>query len=217
MQFKPISERVESAFRDPDGKAFGDRYLDIVLQTWRDVSVALRRTGTALALLIAAFLLLFGAKRSSVSIGPFKVDDLSAVLVLMPALVAHLLYEFVALVIAYATYDQLRLHVVRHLHPAIEHNDLESAIAPGSLSFWGQDPWRLLRRRPPALKPIENGITAAILIAIVLGCAAFVVDAYVRLPARPHVNGVELALSGLFAAFSLARLVLLVVDWWRTA
>src|SRR3954452_12658902 len=125
MQFKTISERVESAFRDPDAKAFGDRYLDIVLQTWRDVSVALRRTGAALALLIAAFLLLFGAKQGTVSVGPFKVNDLSAVLVLMPALVAHLLYEFVALVVAFNMYDQLRLYVVRHLHPAVERNDLE--------------------------------------------------------------------------------------------
>jgi hypothetical protein len=217
MQFKTISERVENAFCDSDAKAFGDRYLDIVLQTWRDVAVALRRTGIVLALLIAAFLLLFGAQESTISVGPFQIDDLSAVLVLMPALVAHLLYEFVALVIAFNVYDQLRLHVVRHLHPTVESNDLESAIAPGSPSFWGQDSWRLLRTKPPGLlKPIENGITAAILGAIVIGCAGFVVDAYVRLPSRPHVNDVELVLSALFALFALLRMALLVVDRWRT-
>lgn len=167
MAFKALHERVDDAFASEGAQAFGERYLDILLQTWRDVTVSLRRTGSLLAVLIVGFLLLIGAKESAITLGPFKLTDLTAVLVLAPAAVAHLLYEFAALLVAFSTYHDLRLLVVRKLHPSIEDNDLEAAIAPGSVALWGQDSWRILRTRSPGpLARVEDLFSSLILGAI---------------------------------------------------
>jgi hypothetical protein len=208
-----VRERVEAAFADEDEHAFGERYLDHVLERWTGIEAALRRNVLLIVLLVVAFLLLEGGETSEFSLGPFKVTDVSSVLTLVPAVVSFLYYEWAELISARGRYALLRYEVFRKLHPVAHEKQLGAALAPPTISVWGDHPWERLRyrERGRAYFLLEK-CGMVVTVGILLGAIAFPIYAYATLFEDSQTDPMALTLSLVFTLFNLARTAFTIAD-----
>jgi len=214
MSGKAVSTRVIEAFADEREVKFGDQYLAYILDAWKDTEAALRKTAFLLVLFAAAFVLLVNAKQVELSLGPVKLTDVSAVLALIPAVVAFQLYELVTLLGASTVYRNVRTELVGRLYPPLAVSDLADLLAPGTASIWGDEGWRSVRMNEPgrAFKTF-NGLSTFSGVALLLAASGFIVYAYTELIAESDASGWLIGVSLGFAVFSVTRALLSFVDF----
>ncbi len=149
MPVKELHDRVADGFARDETREFADKYLELVLTSWRDVQAAMRRTGVLLVLLMVVFLVLVKAERIDLSVVGIKVTNLSAALSVLPAVVSFLLAEFLLLGTTWAVYRDTFTAVVNKSYEDLSHNDLEVLMAPATTLIWGWSPSMVLRSEEP--------------------------------------------------------------------
>jgi hypothetical protein len=106
MTHLSFQERVDRAFGAGAPDAFADQYLALTLARWGEVQASARRTGIAMAALVAAFLLLTSARNgATIDVGPLKLASAGTILVWIPAVVSFLGLEVVTLQMGCWRYD----------------------------------------------------------------------------------------------------------------
>jgi hypothetical protein len=213
MAYKPLEKRVEAGFAKDGDREFGDQYLELILQTWRELQGALRRTVTGLVLLVVAFFILADADAVEFTLGPVKLTGVGGALVLAPAVASYLVYEHVILITATWRYAALRSAIIQQLHPNLYAEDLESPLMPGFASAWGNEPWRRIREGEPGRlgNALEN-LGPIIGLSLMLGGVGFLGYAYWHLFDEPDVGELAVACSLVFATFNVIRAGLTLFD-----
>ena len=205
VQAMSTRARVEAAFAE-NTHEFGDRYLELLHASWTAIEAALKRTTFLIVSLLAAFLLLQEADSGDFSLGPVAVTDASSVLILVPAVVSVLYYEFVVLLFARDRYWRLQYELIRKLYPSVHDAGLGHALAPPTASVWGANPWQQLRTtgwdRATHLLDNSGFLVAGVL---VLAAIFFPIYAYVWLFADSDANDILVAASLIFGMFNLVR------------
>ena len=94
MKNTPNIKRVVLPFSKTDCQDFAKNYLDKLYSNWKIAADKQGRAMTTILLLILAFELITRAVISEVSLGPFKLTDLSIIHKLLPAFLAYYYFEF---------------------------------------------------------------------------------------------------------------------------
>jgi hypothetical protein len=202
---KTLRDRVEAGFGDRDSAQFAEKYLDLVIATWREISTQLRRTSLLIVVLAVATELLLSADVKEVTFGPLKVSDVSFLTVILPAVVAYLLHDCVTLIDASNRFDALRGEIARKLYRPLWENDLEFFITPGTLNVWGVHAWDSVRLSDtPVRQKIREAMSVLVALALLLGAVVYVVSVFVRLLDSGQGDALLWG-SMAFAAFNLVR------------
>jgi hypothetical protein len=214
MRAMSAATRAETAFAADDADiSFGEKYLELLYANWAQIASTLRRTVTLLVVLVVGFLLLNHTKSAEFTLGPLRLTNIASVLILVPAIVSFLGYEFLALQAAQNRYEEVSQEVVRVLHKPVRDTDLDVLLQPPTASLWGENGWFDVRDSEPGLvsKLLEwSGLTIAYSLLFV--ALAFLVYAYVALYENSHANTVAVTISALFSVFNGLRAALIFVD-----
>ena len=208
MKHIALADRVAAAFDKETADAYGDQYLDAVVQNWREIARAMRRSLLVIVALMAGFFLLQNAKNTEITLGPLKLTNVSAVLTVIPALVAVLGYEVLAGFFAYVLCRDTITALMKVLHPSIHENDLQLLLVPPTTSLIGGvgSSWEDLRNTAPGMEEKVLVVTSTgIFVAIVIGGFAFFGYSYIHLYADRHANMVAVSVSCLAAAVYVVR------------
>jgi hypothetical protein len=211
----PLRERVQRGFDEEMIGAFGQRYLEALLTTWRELMQSLRRSTLLLAALITGFVLLKGAKTGEVALGPLRLTNISEVLTIVPALVSLLAYESVSLICAQALYRNMVGEMVRLMYRRLYDCDLEYLLAPTTVMLFGGGArnWEQLRATKEGFAQGILKVTSGLIIgAITGGALGFLYYAYKYLYADSHTAGLTVSISLAVAALFALRTVALMVD-----
>lgn len=214
QDFKSISVLVEDAFSGDSGsKEFAEKFLDVVLENWRDAASAQRRTITLGVLLAVVFVLLAGTTASVLTLGPLRLSNPREVLPLVPAIVGFLYYEAMLLTVAGNFYGEVMTQMLRHTRPEIYESKLYCALAPATASIWGADWWRNIRRRPPTrLTRVDDRFEGAFGLVYLVAVPGFIVYAYWWLFHHTAVERIAIWASLVFCAVNIFRAILVLVD-----
>lgn len=124
-----LSERLQECFDSAD-HAQTKEYLSTVRDAWRDVSTALTRNAWIIVLLVVAFELADHRAVTTVTIGPFALQNIKYVRLFIPAIVSYLLYEQVLLAARWIETEEVHRYLTRILSPKVEKYDFDAFLAP---------------------------------------------------------------------------------------
>jgi hypothetical protein len=95
IEHNTIQQRVAEAFDHPDTAKI-EKFLDITLSSWKQISDAITRSAAIVFLLMGAFEILIGSSAiKSLTLGPLTFSNTSLLQQFIPALVAYLLLRHV--------------------------------------------------------------------------------------------------------------------------
>lgn len=212
VKVKPLSQRVADGFAAPETRAFGEKYLELVLAGWTEIETALRRTIILIVVLVVAFLLLADAKTTEFDLGPLTLSDVTGVLTLVPAIVSFLYFEFVVLLTAGVRYRRVRDALVENLHPDLYENDLEKMLFPPVTSVLGFNRWRLPTTPGGAIAKTVEILAVGTGLLLFFGALGFLVYAYQDLLANEEADTAAVTVSAVFASFNVVRAFLMLSD-----
>jgi len=209
--YQPLSGRIEAFLAEPTERGWADRYLERLIDNTNVLSERLRRTTALIILLLGAFVVFSGAKTTEVTVGPFKLTNVSAVLTLIPAIVSYLYFEFVITGLARAQARDITNALLAGLYPEFSWNHLVETLDTATLQVFGEE--SRLRAKPPnrASKVIDK-LTDLHAYGLLFGALAFIAYAYVHLFNDPKAKTYVVVASLAFAAVNVARAVLRLVD-----
>lgn len=202
-------ERVAKGFPSTTNPDVSVHYLDAILANRRQVFAQMRRTALLIGALAFGFELMETGRIEEIEVGPVKTADLSAVLKLLPAVIAFLLYEMFTAGYANSRYREIYEAALDHVHGAQVDEGLKHAAGPATLSVFGET--RLMGSFagtgwPTVLMAV---MSLATVLAFLGGILVFEAVAYVRLFDRFGSDDALLWASVAFAALNLARVVTL--------
>jgi hypothetical protein len=209
----PLRERIDSAFDQGDDE-YSRQYLSILIENWREVARAFRRTTMLIAALIIGFVLLEGSKTAQVTIGPLKLENIWTVLTVVPVLIAILNYECVSLFAAFAMYRETTSELVRVIRPSVHDNDLERMLAPPTLSLIGAvgGTWEDVHQSAPSFaRTILTKTSVTMLLVLIVGSIGFLGYTYFQLYTSRHVSPIAVSVSLVLAVLYSIRAVALMV------
>jgi hypothetical protein len=213
VQYKTLDQRIEDGFDETTLRAFGVDYLKLLLDRSSELARGLRRTGTLIIVLAVVFMLLVGAEKGEVTLGPLKLTNLASVLPVFPVVISFLFYELIVLFDGQITYEQVLGHLVRRLYPRLRESELDALLAPATASLWGLETWRDVRSKPPSTAGRAVRILDAIaLIVLFVVSVAFPVYAFFALYDHPHTNAVAVTVAAAITGFNVARAYLVIED-----
>jgi hypothetical protein len=213
MVVKSLASRVRDSFEEDEMRGLADHYLELILSNWRDVQAAMRRTVVLLVVLILGFLVLVRAEGAEVAVVGIKVTDLSAILAVLPAVVSHLLYDFVVLANTRAIFRDTVDALTGLTYPSLHRNELEVLMGPASTMIWGSAAQIQLRTREPGRTfAILRAMSLALLLAVLLVPLLFFGYAYWELFVGDRADLLPAAASLAFTVFSATRAVLTLLD-----
>lgn len=213
MRPMPLKSRVAVAFPEAADDAFGDAFLHLVIERWRDLQVALRRATTLMVVLIAGFLLLASSKHDAgFDLGPLKLTSIAPVLVWAPALISFVGLEVMTLQHGYWRYEAIVKELMARLHPNVAAAELDLAVAPSTVPLWGLPPWERLRTvEADRLSRIRRWVSALVAALMLAAWIVLVTGAYSWLEGR-HPDPTAYWISLAVTALNVARGALLSVD-----
>jgi hypothetical protein len=215
MAGKSVHKSAEEAFDAETKAAFGDTYLQLIYSNWSDSVRTLRRTVLMLVLVVVGFLVLNNAESGAVELGPLRVDNLSAVLTLIPAVASYLLFEVVDLVIADHYYKEAASAPMKMIHPSIYAHDLELFLEPATGFAMGAGPTTSLKPNSSGTLPeLREFCEMIVIAALIFGVLGFVGFAFLDLYGNDHTSTLAVSASLLFSFFNLVRAGLALAIAW---
>jgi hypothetical protein len=124
-----LTERLQQSF-DPADQDQARDYLATMRDAWRDITTAFTRNAWIIVLLIAAFELANHRTVSTITLGPFALNNVKYVRLFIPAVVSYLLYEQVLLLARWIETETVHRFLVHHLSPRIEEHDFDALLTP---------------------------------------------------------------------------------------
>jgi hypothetical protein len=212
---RTLEERIQAAFDPTTGDiAFGEKYLELVYANWCAIASSLRRTSVLIVTLMVAFLSLAHTRNTQFTLGPIRLTNVASVLVLVPAIVSLLTYEFFVLGTARIRYRDAVRALIRLLHPSVWEHGLGLLLEPPTTSLWSEEGVLTLRESDAgvASKLVRlSGI--GLLSALIVAAVSFLVYAYVILYGDAQASTVAVSASLLFAIFNGTRGLLVLIDF----
>jgi hypothetical protein len=173
--FQQVSVLVSLAFSNENEKSFLGEYLKAIQQNLTDVQVQLRRFLGLILLLVVFFELITRATISEVTLGPFKVGDLSLIQRGLPVAIAYCYLEIWWSLIRRNRLGWIQRSIMKHFYKPIYdaglHRDLEP-LGPTIFAF------RLIPKSQERMVKIISTISISLLIDLYL---IFQVYAFFRL------------------------------------
>jgi hypothetical protein len=213
-----IDERVRKAFDSGTLEKFGLRYLEAIIESWREAEQNMRRAVAFAGILVVIFFLLAHAKNAEVTFGPLKLTNVAAVLTLIPTLVAFLGHEFAERNASSERYEAVCGALVNLLAKSIRENDLDNLLAPEVVHPMGRvegRSWQNIQLGGSRAAYAVMDVTKYIGIAVVfLGSIAFLVYAYVYLYGDRHASSAAVSIALAITAVYVIRTVAIL--WYST-
>jgi hypothetical protein len=142
---RSIDQRIRDSFHvpksvvvKPEDKAEAREYSKSVYTIWQSVSGSLSRTVLLVFLLMALFeLLVYQRIPTAISIGTFTLVNVPIIQIVLPTVVAFLLYDGSRLSVRWLRLELVYTELVKIYAPALEQNGLHYLLEPNLPSFWG--------------------------------------------------------------------------------
>jgi hypothetical protein len=166
-----LREHAEALFAKPENKPFVAGYAEALRVNLRDLAASYQRTLLLGVVLMASFELLVRAAISKASIGPFEVSDLSLIRVALPALVAFVYFQLLAIESARVLLEDVHAAVLRAVYPEVAGSYLVGLTTPpapaaqGALVFPLAGIGALARRR--LVRAFDSASTIAVFVLFV--------------------------------------------------
>jgi hypothetical protein len=134
---KSLEQRISDSFYGRQS-AEAKEYSEKVYAAWKDVSATLGRCALLIFLLIAVFeLLVYQSTSAAISIGTFTLVNAPIVQIMLPAIVAFVLYDGYRLSVRWLRLQWAYRKLMEIFAQRQYDNDLDVLIAPGLPSLWG--------------------------------------------------------------------------------
>lgn len=206
MLEKSVREAVEEGFDEETCKAFGDKYLELVYANWSEAVRALRRTVFLLVITAVGFVILEGTHSGQIDLGPIRVDNVWAVLTLIPILTSFLIFEALDLTIADHYYKEAASAAIKSIHPSIHQHRLHFFLEPATGFAIGMGSMASLKPKSPGrLGRARENFEMVTVLGLLFGAIAFIAYAFVSLYESDHTSWVAVSFSLLVSAFNLTR------------
>lgn len=202
---KSLRERAASAFDDQDGEQ-AEKFLDIILASWQQVSDGITRTVVVIFLLGAVFELLVAAKTTSgVTIGPLSLHNTALLQQFIPALVAYLIYDAYNLVNQFMDLAAIYQELLKRFHKRIYDSGLTFYIMPRIRGPWRAfDSYRPLSSESRRVDNFDSAISIILsIIAFFVLPLAFESQAYYLLVEKYGLGAIFVWISATVTAFFL--------------
>lgn len=134
MTSKSIATRIQAAI-DDDTRVFMSRYLELVRENMQQASDKFHSTFLLIIFLMAVFELLNRAAISEVTLGPFKLSDVSLLIKLLPVVIAYYYYLTCTMLAMIGAQRTVIDSVVAIMYGPLYDNDLEYYLYPVSPLF----------------------------------------------------------------------------------
>ena len=194
---RSIKQHAEELFAEAENKPFIDGYSEALRANLRDLSASYQRTLLLGVVLMAAFELIVRAAISKASIGPFEISDLSLIRVAVPALVAFLYFQLLAIESSRALLEDVHAAVLRAAYPDVADSYLVGLTTPPAPAAQGALLFPLDAVGAVARRRLVRAFDSAATFAVFLLFVAFEVYAYAIQVAR---FGLSVLLLVAFAA-----------------
>jgi hypothetical protein len=185
---KDIEERIKVSFSDDDEERLV-KYMDWINSSVVNYVQVVRRSASILLLLVAAFELVVGSQKTTISIGSFSISRDSIALVFLPAIVAFLFLQM-----ALDTCKTLRLYnafsaAFEKWFPKGARNELDLVLDQPQPAYWGAFQADFDKAKMDMLDKREYFTSAVFILVIIIGTLAFEAQAYyVLFPA--HISAI---------------------------
>jgi hypothetical protein len=176
VEYKTIQQRVAEAFDKPDTAKI-EKFLDITLSSWKQISDAITRSAAIIFLLIGAFEILIGSSDvKSLTLGPLTFSNSSLLQQFIPAVVAYLLYDMSSLIAQWRDHGAIYFAILKRFDSRLFKSELPSMVLPVIRGPWSIGPAYTAEQAEDWFTVIMR--VALFLIAGILFPLAFEVQAY---------------------------------------
>lgn len=135
--FKFVSQQISQTFQDDGSKDQAKEYSEKVYAAWKDVSASLSRSAILIFLLMAFFeLLIYQHTSTVISIGTFTLVDAPIVQIVLPTIVAFVIYDGFRLSSRWLNLQFAYVLLTEIYAPRQRDNGLDILIKPSLPSFW---------------------------------------------------------------------------------
>lgn len=129
-QLENFNSRVEKAFSPKQSSELPKEYLARIQETLDRIEDHLRNATSWLIILTVAFESFSRAIISEVSLGPFKINDLSIIHKAIPVLVAYYFFDLSSLIDRRSRLRVLHKAILDHINKSISENKLDKYLIP---------------------------------------------------------------------------------------
>jgi hypothetical protein len=198
---KSMKQRVMDAFDNSDGAEI-ERFMDLTLSSWRQLSDSITRTVVFIFLLAGVFEILVDTSSiKSLTLGPLTFSNTSLFQLFIPALVAYLLYDVWSLVTRWRDHGAIYFAIVNRFEPKLFESDLPLMVAPVIRGPWSLGPaFAKYTDRPTDTFEIFMRVILLIVGGIILPLA-FEFQAYYTLVYRYGAGDILIWVSAAAAVF----------------
>lgn len=213
---KSIKQLVTEAFDDEDAEN-AQKFMDIVLTSWRQVSDALTRWVVIAFLLAAIFELLINAKTiNSISIGGLSFSNTSLLQIFMPALIAYLIYYAYQMVDTFVDHGRIYLNILKKYQPKLYKSELMLAVQPQLRGPWAAYnvglPFESNQRPIHKFDERINAIVSTAAFFIIP--PAFQFQAYYELVQKYGFRNIYVWISAIITAFFVVIFAIRIITQW---
>lgn len=131
-----IDDRVMAAFSDASVLGYVIEYLETLRDNQRQLGTDIKQAALLLLLLVVIFELITRAAVAEVTLGVFKVSDVTLIYRAIPAIVAYLCHNLMFLMILRKKTETVHDSIIKKVYEPIYNNNLFAYLTPhyGSLT-----------------------------------------------------------------------------------
>jgi hypothetical protein len=199
-----IKERIRESFNEND-KEQVVKYMDLINSSISNYTQTVRRSAAILLLLVAAFELVIGSQKTTLSIGSFSLSKGSIALSFLPAVVSFLFMQIIFDTRKVNRLDRAFSETFKIWSPKASENELDHILGEPQPIYWNTR-FPLYIKNVDSLDKIEENSVTIVMLIITFGFAVFEGQAYYALYPN-HISAIPA-----WAASLLITLFCLVVS-----
>lgn len=173
---KKIQERVNTAF--PNSAYTASEYLQILRANWQQLETDVKRASLFLFISVIAFELIARASVAEVSLGIVKVNDVSMIYRIIPAVVSYYCHNIMYLVTFRKKIENVHDSIIKKVYWNIYENSLCSYLRPHYGSLTSDD---YLAPKNSKARSALAFLAVLTISALIIGLLAFEVYAFYQL------------------------------------
>lgn len=133
-----VKQRVLDSFQGDGSTVQAKEYGENVYAAWKDISVSLSRSVILIFLLMAVFeLLAYQHTATAISIGGFTLGNAPVVQIVLPAIVAFVLYDGCRLSVRWLELQTAYFELIKISAPMQHNYGLDFLVRPNLPALWG--------------------------------------------------------------------------------
>jgi hypothetical protein len=125
---KTLASRIDTAFRDPTTRGYGNDYLSAVRKNLEDLSRDMRRFQFLTLVIAVIFELISRTAVQNVQVGPVQVSDLSLIQKALPIIFSFTLHQMVYLNLSGVLLGRVHDELIRNLYPSLKEQEVQGFL-----------------------------------------------------------------------------------------